>query len=493
MSSSAHFPDSDSFQRQSDEFITWLAGNPGVRINSKISIADLRSKSAGRGVVARSDIFDGEELFSIPRGLVLSAQNSKLKDLLSHDLEELGPWLSLILVMMYEYLLGEQSAWAPYFKVLPKSFDTLMFWSPSELQELQGSAIVSKIGKEGAEDSIMQMIAPVVRANTSLFPPVEGLASWDGEAGSQALLGLAHIMGSLIMAYAFDIEKVEDEDDEDNDEEDGYVTDDEQDQSSKGMVPLADILNADADRNNARLFQEEDSLVMKAIKPIQAGDEIFNDYGELPRADLLRRYGYVTDNYAPYDVVELSLDQICRSAGLQSADIESQPPLAFLEDLELLDDGYVVPRPSPENSLLTDILPDELLLLLKTLTLSPEQLEHQKSKSKPPKPSFGHAEAAILLKTIQLLGSQYPTTIAQDEEVLSRLIQSEASQPLNQSDRRQKMAIQVRLGEKYILQTLADILDEVITKSAQSNGGSSLKRSANGDCGDSRKTKAPRN
>ncbi|GIC88559.1 ribosomal lysine N-methyltransferase [Aspergillus udagawae] len=493
MSSSAHFPDSDSFQRQSDEFITWLAGNPGVRLNSKISIADLRSKSAGRGVVARSDIFDGEELFSIPRGLVLSAQNSKLKDLLSHDLEELGPWLSLILVMMYEYLLGEQSAWAPYFKVLPKSFDTLMFWSPSELQELQGSAIVSKIGKEGAEDSIMQMIAPVVRANTSLFPPVEGLASWDGEAGSQALLGLAHIMGSLIMAYAFDIEKVEDEDDEDNDEEDGYVTDDEQDQSSKGMVPLADILNADADRNNARLFQEEDSLVMKAIKHIQAGDEIFNDYGELPRADLLRRYGYVTDNYAPYDVVELSLDQICRSAGLQSADIESQPPLAFLEDLELLDDGYVVPRPSPENSLLTDILPDELLLLLKTLTLSPEQLEHQKSKSKPPKPSFGHAEAAILLKTIQLLGSQYPTTIAQDEEVLSRLIQSEASQPLNQSDRRQKMAIQVRLGEKYILQTLADILDEVITKSAQSNGGSSLKRSANGDCGDSRKTKAPRN
>lgn len=202
--------------------------------------------------MARSDIFDGEELFSIPRGLVLSAQNSKLKDLLSQDLEELGPWLSLILVMMYEYLLGEQSAWAPYFKILPKSFDTLMFWSPSELRELQGSAIVSKIGKEGAEDSIMQMIAPVVRANPSLFPSVDGLASWDGEAGSHALLRLAHIMGSLIMAYAFDIEKVEDEDDENNDEEDGYVTDDEQDQSSKGMVPLADILNADADRNNVR-------------------------------------------------------------------------------------------------------------------------------------------------------------------------------------------------------------------------------------------------
>jgi SET domain-containing protein 6 len=64
---------------------------------------------------------------------------------------------------------------------------------------------------------------------------------------------------------------------------------------------------------------------MKAIKPINAGDEIFNDYGDIPRADLLRRYGYVTDNYAPYDVVELSLELVCQAAGLENADIENQP------------------------------------------------------------------------------------------------------------------------------------------------------------------------
>ena len=75
----------------------------------------------------------------------------------------------------------------------------------------------------------------------------------------------------------------------------------------------------------ARLFQEETGLVMKAIKPISAGAEIFNDYGEIPRADLLRRYGYVTDNYSPYDVVELSLELICQAAGLANGDIENQP------------------------------------------------------------------------------------------------------------------------------------------------------------------------
>lgn len=291
--------------------------------------------------MARSDIPEGEELFAIPRDLILTPHNSKLKDLVSQDLEELGPWLSLILVMIYEFLLGERSAWAPYFSVLPREFDTLMFWSDEELKELQGSAIVEKIGKQGADESILEMIAPIVQANPSLFPPVGDLASYEGDEGIKALLNLAHMMGSLIMAYAFDIEKPEDEDDE-GDGESGYMTDEEE-QLPKGMVPLADLLNADAHRNNvsmrlpptwlltdrsqARLFQEDDSLIMKAVNPIKEGDEIFNDYGEIPRSDLLRRYGYVTDNYASYDVVDLSLDIICKAAGLESSDAESQPPV----------------------------------------------------------------------------------------------------------------------------------------------------------------------
>lgn len=50
MSSTAHFSDPDHFQSQSDEFMHWLAGKPGVQINPKIRLADLRSQAAGRGV-----------------------------------------------------------------------------------------------------------------------------------------------------------------------------------------------------------------------------------------------------------------------------------------------------------------------------------------------------------------------------------------------------------------------------------------------------------
>lgn len=50
MSSTSHFPDPVSFQQQSNDFFGWLTSRPGVRVNSKICVSDLRSLNAGRGV-----------------------------------------------------------------------------------------------------------------------------------------------------------------------------------------------------------------------------------------------------------------------------------------------------------------------------------------------------------------------------------------------------------------------------------------------------------
>lgn len=51
---------------------------------------------------------------------------------------------------------------------------------------------------------------------------------------------------------------------------------------------------------------------MVALKCIRPGEEIFNDYGQLPRSDLLRRYGYVTDRYKIWDVVEIASELVLR-------------------------------------------------------------------------------------------------------------------------------------------------------------------------------------
>ncbi len=245
---------------------------------------------------------------------------------------------------------------------------------------------------------------------------------------------------------------------------------------------------------------------MKAIKPIQAGEEIFNDYGEIPRADLLRRYGYVTDNYAPYDVIELSLDLLCAAAGLGDSDIENQPrvignsttphilhigltpsQLQLLENLELLDDGYAIPRPSDDDAV-TDIIPEELAVLLKALTLTPAQFAHQQEKQKPPKPAFDQEEARLLRAAIVMGQGRYSTTIEQDRELLAQLYHIEASGPLEGQSRRRKMAIQVRIGEKEVFELVKIKIDTYLGNAE----GGTAKRTANDDGDDARRMKAQR-
>ena len=54
-------------------------------------------------------------------------------------------------------------------------------------------------------------------------------------------------------------------------------------------------------------------MTMIALKPIKKGEQIFNDFGQLPRSDLLRRYGYVTDRYKKWDVVEIDIEAVTAS------------------------------------------------------------------------------------------------------------------------------------------------------------------------------------
>jgi N-lysine methyltransferase SETD6 len=113
-----------------------------------------------------------------------------------------------------------------------------MFWTPSELEELQGSAVKNKIGKAAAEEKWKTTIVPFMQRHPEVFPV-------DAFNSDIKLLELAHMAGSLIMAYAFDIG----EDGNGQEGEDGFIEDDEAD-PHKALVPFADMLNADADQNN---------------------------------------------------------------------------------------------------------------------------------------------------------------------------------------------------------------------------------------------------
>ncbi|KAL6362391.1 hypothetical protein LRP88_03670 [Fusarium phalaenopsidis] len=438
--------DSESFNTGSEKFLLWFKSLPGASFSDAIKIVDLRDRNAGR--VALQDIPAETTLFTIPRKGIINVETSELPKKLPDvfDLDKpiddddeaprLDSWSSLILVMMYEYLQGEKSQWKPYFDVLPSSFDTPMFWSENELDQLQASHMRHKIGKADAENMFRKTLLPIIRNNSSVF---------GGENRSDDdLVEIAHRMGSTIMSYAFDLENDEDEEEE---EADGWV-EDREGKSMMGMVPMADILNADAEFN-AHVNHEEESLTVTSLRPIKAGEEILNYYGPHPNSELLRRYGYVTERHSRYDVVEIPWD-VVESVMRLNFGISGQVLEKLRHDLEEeeeFEDTFVLERETGEvNSDGTfsgharfESMPEDLQQQLKTFLKGVKKAQPEAIPDKRKRDEIHHA---VLAKTLQALASKYPTSTSEDQILLQ-------GQDLSQ---RTRMAIEVRLGEKKLLQ-----------------------------------------
>jgi SET domain-containing protein 6 len=262
--------DMDDFEAATDRFLAWFKSVGGEFRDDLIVIKDLRAQDAGRGIgnnhfkfgvtsvadnvlVTIKDVPRDTTLFTIPREAIINVETSELIKKLpevfgeleegedeDEDSEPLDSWGSLILVMLYEYLQGGSSRWKPYLDILPQTFDTPIFWTDAELEELRGTCLTEeKIGRKESDEMLRSRILPVVMQHVDVFYPRGATQLSEDE-----LLALAHRMGSTIMAYAFDLENEK----EDSDDEEGWV-EDREGNSMLGMVPMADILNANAEFN----------------------------------------------------------------------------------------------------------------------------------------------------------------------------------------------------------------------------------------------------
>jgi SET domain-containing protein 6 len=110
--------------------------------------------------------------------------------------------------------------------ILPERFDTPMFWNEEELKELKGTEVVSRIGKQKSEDQYTQLLLPLITSNPNLFDP------------EKCDINVFHRMGSIVLAYSFGSS-----DSSDDESEPG--------EAEIAMVPLADMLNANPELNNA--------------------------------------------------------------------------------------------------------------------------------------------------------------------------------------------------------------------------------------------------
>jgi N-lysine methyltransferase SETD6 len=75
---------------------------------------------------------------------------------------------------------------------------------------------------------------------------------------------------------------------------------------------------------------------MRSVRPIAESVQIYNTYGNLPNADLLRRYGYVIPG-SKDDVVEISSELIIRKISRHSEE-EMRRRIDILMEEEIFDE-----------------------------------------------------------------------------------------------------------------------------------------------------------
>ncbi|KAI7904047.1 uncharacterized protein BX663DRAFT_432767 [Cokeromyces recurvatus] len=377
------------FEEKGNAFLNWLKDN-GTTLSESIAFKDYRSENAGRGVVATKDIKEGELLFSLPRTILLSQYTTFLNKTegISEDLAKLSGWSPLIVSMMYESQ-KKDSFWKPYFDILPRSFSTPMFWDENDLKELKGTDIIAKIGKSDAEETFKKEIKPFMEKYPHIFD--ENVHN----------LELFHICGSLIMAYSF-IDELEKSEREDAEEEMSSEEEDEEEEGVIVMVPMADMLNHKTGFNNARLFYEADSLQMKAIKNIKEGEQIFNTYGDLCNADLLRKYGF-TDENNPFDLVELDGPLVVKNCCTNQDEKLIEQKIDFLMEEGVLDECFVI---DTEHE-----IPLELIVSVHVLRSTQNEFEKMQEKQKLPKPKLTIEAKQIIENILKQRLERYPTSL----------------------------------------------------------------------------------
>lgn len=206
----------------------------------------------------------------------------------------------------------------------------------------------------------------------------------------------------------------------------------------------------------AHVNHGDDALTVTALRTIRAGEEILNYYGPLPNSELLRRYGYVTPRHSRYDVVELPWEivEACLTSELAVSAETLGRIRTGIEESDVLEDSFVLERetsePNPDGTFAAASPaftgPDESLVAqLKGFCKAIKKINPDLIPDKRKRDSVIEA---VLAKSLHALEARYPTDVAEDERLLRE----------GGLGQRRRMAIEVRMGEKKLLQEAKNFL-----------------------------------
>ena len=213
-----------------------------------------------------------------------------------------------------------------------------------------------------------------------------------------------------------------------------------------------------------RADTSEGSLVVRATRDLDAGEEVVLDYGPRPNAELVSTHGFALAHNA-HDVMPLSLSpSLTDETGAMKARILAAGNLSS---------PY---RLSP-RLLRTD---SDVLLALRIIAATPTELQRYADAfgGKPLSARNEHKWRRLLRSQLApLLSEAERLTTADDDRRLLRQARvpprPNATRPrlFSRSERRRRTAILARLGEKQLLRDVIADLDKALEKKVQPEAG----------------------
>ncbi|XP_030059452.1 N-lysine methyltransferase SETD6 [Microcaecilia unicolor] len=426
------------------EFLEWCE-MMGLKINAKVCIT-TKGTVANYGMMARETLAAGETVFSIPRLTLLSQHTTSISSLLKKNQTSLksdSGWVPLLLSLLHEYR-KDDSRWQPYFSLWPDlgATDQPMFWPKDErVRLLQGTGVPEVVERDLANIHLeySNIVLPFMRLHPNIFDP------------KIHTLELYKKLVAFVMAYSF--QELTEEDDEQS--------------NTPVMVPVADLLNH-VSKHNAQLEFTSACLRVENVTTqcIAEGQEVFNTYGQMANWQLLHMYGFVE----PYpgntnDTADIQMMDHAQGSPAESKTEQEHQLVVekwdFLRQLELVNEGgaFVIGL----HGVLTE---EELLATLKVLCLSAEEFREYKKNDgwqddtedkddmvlsnesiRELQESWKKLLHSSLLLTLQI----YISDLTADQYLI------EDSVAYSKLSHREQQALQVRYGQKKILQELLEL------------------------------------
>jgi len=416
---------------------------------------EITNESSGRGLLARRDINDGDELLRIPFKLCLTGRAAR-KALGSDALPEgTNEYLAIACHLIYEkFVMAERSFWKAYLDVLPEvnEVNPTFTWKDEDLNFLAGSPVIA------ATKSLQMKLrreydALLGDSETGLiakFPdrfPAEHFTYENWEWAFTMLFSRAIRLRSLKQGEAL------------------------------AMVPYADLINhspfskayIDARQSGDWLFKTGDEeVILYADRGYRRMEQIYISYGPKSNAELLLLYGFAVERN-PFNSVDVTVSIAPRTASfvkeLNDENIAVDPladeKVAFLESVGR--DNTV------DFPCYADRYPVEMLEFLRLMQMTPDDTRGK------PLAEFDYSrtissanEAAVLTSVINAVQRQlgkYP----QSEEEDAAIIKDKSLFRLLSYN--QRMAVRHRRNEKRLLKrTIAALEKQMLQQGLDTEG-----------------------